>query len=267
MNNKSAIFRGNLLFTWYQPGNLIGATCLPPPESSSFAMSCSSEIIPLSTILHLLTIKLSSNNYHLWKNQIQPLLSYQNLLGHIDGSSFAPSTTITVEGKSSPNPTYLAWHEADQWALLILQSSLSEEAMAESLGLATAREIWKALEQAYNHDSRERLQTLRDSLRQLKKVSSSVNEFGKNFKALCDQLATIEHPMDDSDKVHYFLCGLGSTFESFSTSHRIALSIPPSVICSLKQRAMRCLCLLFTVLQPQQLLPSLPKLMQIHLLQ
>lgn len=83
--------------------------------------------------------------------------------------SLSPSTTITVEGKSSPNPAYLAWHEADQRALLILQSSLSEEAMAESLGSATAREIWKALEQAYNHDSCERLQTLHDSLIQLKK--------------------------------------------------------------------------------------------------
>lgn len=140
VNNKSAIFRGNLLFTWYQPGNLIGATYLPPSESSCFTMACSSEIIPLSTTLHLLTIKLSSTNYLLWKNQIQPLLSYQNLLGHIDGSSLAPPTTITVEGKSSPNPAYIAWHEADQWALLILQSSLLEEVMAESLGLATARE-------------------------------------------------------------------------------------------------------------------------------
>ena len=134
--------------------------------------------------------------------------------------SLSPSTTITVEGKSSPNPAYLAWHEADQWALLILQSSLLEEAMAESLGSATAREIWKALEQAYNRDSCERLQTLHDSLIQLKKGSSFVNEFGKKFKALCDQLVAIGHPMDDSDKAHYFLCGLGSTFYSFSTSHR-----------------------------------------------
>ncbi|XP_052621114.1 uncharacterized protein LOC128126981 [Lactuca sativa] len=52
-----------------------------------------------------------------------------------------------------------AWKEVDQRALLILQSSLSEEAMAETLGLVTAHEIWKALEQAYSHDSRERLTT------------------------------------------------------------------------------------------------------------
>lgn len=92
-------------------------------------MSTSETPISLNTILHLLTIKLSSTNNLLWKNQFTPLLSYQDLLGHIDGTGPPPATTVEVEGKPpQQNPLYPPWHKADQQALLIIQSSLSEEA-------------------------------------------------------------------------------------------------------------------------------------------
>ncbi|GJY34723.1 zinc finger, CCHC-type containing LTR copia-type gag-polypeptide [Tanacetum coccineum] len=113
---------------------------------------------PLSTILHMLTIKLSSTNYLLLKNQIQPLISYEKLMGHIDGSLSSPSRTVVLDGTESPNPAFSTWQEADHRALLILQASFTEEAMAEVIGLATTREVWLALESAYSHDSVERMQ-------------------------------------------------------------------------------------------------------------
>lgn len=97
--------------------------------------------LSLNTILHMLTIKLSSTNYLLWKNQILPLLKYQNLFAHVNGESIRPSETITVEDKSSPNPLLPIWEEANHRALLIIQASLTEEAMSEVLGLTTAREV------------------------------------------------------------------------------------------------------------------------------
>ena len=82
--------------------------------------------LPLATILHMLTIKLSSTNYLLWRNQVLPLLAYQKLTGYIDGSIPAPSKTI-VTGPSTapttaPNPAYTAWVAADQRALIVIQS-------------------------------------------------------------------------------------------------------------------------------------------------
>ncbi|KAJ0581551.1 putative RNA-directed DNA polymerase [Helianthus annuus] len=61
---------------------------------------------------------------------------------------------------------------------------------------------------------------LRDSLRQISKGSASVTDFSRKFKAICDQLAAIGHPVTDTDKTHWFLCGLGSSFENFSTAIR-----------------------------------------------
>lgn len=62
--------------------------------------------LTLNTILHMLTIKLSSINYLLWKNQITPLLRHQHLLDHVDGTTEAPAPEVMLEGKSSPNPLY-----------------------------------------------------------------------------------------------------------------------------------------------------------------
>ena len=138
--------------------------------------------LPLAKILHMLTIKLSSTNYLLWRNQVLPLLGYQKLTGYIDGTIAAPPPTITTGTTTSPNPEYATWLAADQRALILIQSSLSEEAMAETLGHTTARAIWCALEAAYSHDSVERMHTLCDSLRQIKKGSSIVTEFAKNSK-------------------------------------------------------------------------------------
>lgn len=95
--------------------------------------------LSLNTILHMLTIKLSSSSYLLWKNQIVHLLKYQNLFSHVTSASLRPSETILIEDRQSPNPLVVVWDEANQRALLILHASLTKEAMAKNLGLSTAR--------------------------------------------------------------------------------------------------------------------------------
>ncbi|KAJ9561510.1 hypothetical protein OSB04_006670 [Centaurea solstitialis] len=182
--------------------------------------SSSDSLLSMNTALHLISNRLTSSNYLLWKNQLLPLLSYQNLLPLVDGTSPAPPSEIITDGKSAPNPEFAAWLSADQRAVILLQASLSEEAFSEIVGLSTAREIWLALEAAYSNSSVERIQNLRDQLRQVSKGSSSVSEFGRKFRTICDQLSAIGHPVEDSDKVHWFLCGLGASFETFSTTIR-----------------------------------------------
>lgn len=64
------------------------------------------------------------------------------------------------------------------------------------------------------------MQNLKDSLKQIPKVSSTVLEFGPKFKAMCDQFSAICHPVIEINKSHWFLYGLGPSFETFSTDHR-----------------------------------------------
>ncbi|GJU66919.1 putative RNA-directed DNA polymerase [Tanacetum coccineum] len=182
--------------------------------------------IPLNTIIHMLTIKLGPSNYLLWKNQIIPILSYQNLLNHVDGTGITPPSTRREGDTTVDNPDYSAWVLADQKTVIILHASLSEEAVTLIVGLSTARQIWTALEAAYGNSSIERVYTIRDQLRLIQKGTKYVAEYGRLFKTLCDQLAAIGHPVDKSDQLHWFLCGLGPSFETFSTSIRSARPAP-----------------------------------------
>ncbi|GJT51449.1 retrovirus-related pol polyprotein from transposon TNT 1-94 [Tanacetum coccineum] len=114
-----------------------------------------------------------------------PLLAYQKLTGYVDGSIPKLSAMITTGDTSSPNPAYVSWIVADQRALILIQSSLSEEAMAKTLGHSTSHDVWSALADIYQHDSLERIHTLKDSLRHLKKGTSTVSEFSRKFKTIC----------------------------------------------------------------------------------
>ncbi|GKD54670.1 zinc finger, CCHC-type containing LTR copia-type gag-polypeptide [Tanacetum coccineum] len=76
------------------------------------------------------------------------------------------------------------------------------------------------------HDSLERTHTLRDSLRRLKKGTSIVSECSRRFKIICEQLQAIGHPLPHDDKSHWFLCGVGSSFKTFSTTQRLITTRP-----------------------------------------
>ncbi|GJT08980.1 retrovirus-related pol polyprotein from transposon RE1 [Tanacetum coccineum] len=182
--------------------------------------------LPLSIILHMIPIKLSYTNYLLWQKQMLPLLAYQQLTGYVDGSIPKPSATITTGDASLLNPAYVSWIAADQRALILIQSSLFEEVMAETLGHSTSHDVWSSLADIYQHDSLEHIHTLRDSLRPLKKGTSTISEFSNKFKTICDQLQAISQPLPDDDKSHWFLCGLGSSFETFSTTQRLITPCP-----------------------------------------
>ncbi|GJS68648.1 hypothetical protein Tco_0683213 [Tanacetum coccineum] len=120
-----------------------------------------------------------------------PIFTYQKLLGRIDGTSSSPSPTITVEGTTQPNPEALAWTEVDQRAIILLQSSLTEEVAAEVLGLTTARQIWLSLEAAYSNASVERIHSLRDVTPPFLHIAAEAN-LGTSLDVLDQTLDSID---------------------------------------------------------------------------
>jgi hypothetical protein len=183
------------------------------------AASSSSPSFPLNTMVHMFTIKLTSSNYLLWRNQFIPLLTSHDLLGFLDGSIPVPSSQITgTDGSTQVNPTYTSWLNTYQTLLSLLYSSLTEESMSEVLGLKHAHEAWTALEASFSHISKTRELQLKDELQLMQRGSKLVAEFSRLFKGLCDQLASIGRPIDDLDKIHWFLRALGPDYKIFSTT-------------------------------------------------
>ena len=96
--------------------------------------------LSFNTMIHMVTIKLSSSNYLLWKSQLLHLLESEELLGHVD-ETLAPSPRFALADYHTPNIKYLAWKNTDQRFLSLLFSSLTKESMAEVMGLSTSREV------------------------------------------------------------------------------------------------------------------------------
>ncbi|NAW49765.1 hypothetical protein FGF92_24360, partial [Salmonella sp. gx-f5] len=72
-------------------------------------------------------IKLTRDNYLLWKAQVVPYLKGQHLFSFVDGSSVCPSPMITTPtNQTIPNPAFMQWIMQDQLILSALNSSLSE---------------------------------------------------------------------------------------------------------------------------------------------
>ena len=90
--------------------------------------------------------------------------------------------------------------------------------MAEVVGLSTSDEVWTALENTFSHRSKANEIRLKDDLQLMKHDTCPVTAYARAFKALCDQLHAISRPVDETDKVHWFLRGLGPDFSSFSTT-------------------------------------------------
>lgn len=129
-------------------------------------------------------------------------LSYQKLLSHVDDTFVKPSTTIEVNNKLVLNMVLTSWLDLDQKSMILLNSSLTEEDVAEVLGLSTTYLIWTSSESTYNSSSVEGIHSLHDSLRQMTKGNSTILEYGRKFTSGYDKLAAIGQPVEDMDKIH-----------------------------------------------------------------
>lgn len=69
-------------------------------------------LLSFNTLIHMITIKLSSSNYLLWKSQLFPLLKSQDLLGHADGT-FLPPPPYDPTHSHTSNDKHLAWNAAN----------------------------------------------------------------------------------------------------------------------------------------------------------
>nr|XP_051220505.1 uncharacterized protein LOC127338434 [Lolium perenne] len=82
-------------------------------------------------LTHLITVRLTQDNYLFWRAQILPLLRSRHLEGFVDGSHpcpprLVPAVTATGAQVSAENPAYRIWVAQDQAILSALQSSLTE---------------------------------------------------------------------------------------------------------------------------------------------
>ncbi|CAH9120636.1 unnamed protein product [Cuscuta epithymum] len=78
----------------------------------------------------MITVKRSSTNYLLWRHQVETLLQFEDLCGYLD-SSIPPLPHDSSDASSAQDVN--DWITQDRCLHILLLSSLSEEAMSETL--------------------------------------------------------------------------------------------------------------------------------------
>ncbi|KAF5477683.1 hypothetical protein F2P56_004300 [Juglans regia] len=100
---------------------------------------------PLNSASHFITMKLTVDNYLLWKAQVVHFLKGNHLFHHVDSSSIVPPPLID----NNPNPEYHKWSQLDQLLISASNSSLSENVLAWALKCIFAHEIWTTFQNLF----------------------------------------------------------------------------------------------------------------------
>ncbi|KAF8401648.1 hypothetical protein HHK36_012594 [Tetracentron sinense] len=152
---------------------------------------------------NFVSLRLTQTNYLLWRTQVTALIESQDMQGFLNGETLAPEPRIftpdstDADGKKEiPNPNFIAWKLSDRLLRGWITGTLSEDVLGLVVGLDTAANVWKALENAFAQHSKEREFQLTQQMSLLRK--------GK--------------PVPDQNKVFSLLHGLGHGYETFVTT-------------------------------------------------
>jgi hypothetical protein len=173
---------------------------------------------------NLVSIKLSTTNFLLWKSQILPLIRGLKLEHHITSSEKPVDEVTDSTGNKSNNPDKDQWVFNDGLLTSWLLSNMKEETLSLIYGGDTAFSIWSAINEQLLPDSEDNEAQLKNNLYGLSKGTLSLEEYIRKFKDICDKLAAIGKPLSDVDKVFQISKGLGNKYKEFKIA---VLSKPP----------------------------------------
>lgn len=167
-------------------------------------------------------MKLSTNNFILWRNQITPLVRSLGVLHHLLSEEKPEKEVKGATSEKSPNPNYSKWITNDGLLCSWLLGTMKEEVLTMING-DTAYEIWTFVKEHLLPATIEKARSLKNMLMTIKKGSRTLEEYLREFKSICDNLAAIKETVSDQDKVFQFAYGLGPSYETF----RVAMLTKP----------------------------------------
>uniref|UniRef100_A0A2N9IMV8 Reverse transcriptase Ty1/copia-type domain-containing protein n=1 Tax=Fagus sylvatica TaxID=28930 RepID=A0A2N9IMV8_FAGSY len=180
-----------------------------------------SPLLLLNNMSNLMSIKLDSMNYMLWKLQISAILDAYSMIEHLDGSTQQPRQFIINEdGDQTLNPAFLIWRKKDKALLTLLLSTLSSPILAMVVGSTTSQEVWNRLEEKFTCTARANVLNLKLELQGIKKGNESINSYLQRIKNTRDKLSVVGVLVDNEELLHMILKGLSKEFAPFASAIR-----------------------------------------------
>ncbi|XP_071680102.1 uncharacterized protein [Lolium perenne] len=186
---------------------------LPLSTNVGAIISSPATTIAAPAVVPTIAVRLDRNNYMLWRALTLTNFSGASLHGHLDGTTAAPSKTLTEGGGADArvvdNPDYHRWWTQDQKVLGLLLSSMTEDIVCQLLGCPTAAAAWSAVQSMFGAQNRAGVQHMKRQIQALKKQDMTAGEYMQKVKALADAMATAGSPLSDDDIIDYMLIGSG----------------------------------------------------------
>uniref|UniRef100_A0A2N9J9M1 Integrase catalytic domain-containing protein n=1 Tax=Fagus sylvatica TaxID=28930 RepID=A0A2N9J9M1_FAGSY len=190
-------------------------------QNSLNAAATQSPLLLLNNMSNLMSTKLDSCNYIIWKLQISAVLDAYSMIEHLDGSTPQPRQFLNTEtGMQTVNPAFLIWKKRDKALLTLLYSTLSSPVLAMVVGLSTSQEVWNKLEERFTCTARANVLNLKLELQSIKKGSDSVSTYLQRIKAVRDKLSAVGVQSDPEELLHVILKGLPKEYASFASAIR-----------------------------------------------
>ncbi|CAJ2637895.1 unnamed protein product [Trifolium pratense] len=143
--------------------------------------------------------------------QMNALFIGYDLTGYIDGTTKCPPKT---------DPNFNFWTRQDQLILHAIITSVDPSIITALGNVKTSQQAWEVLQKMFASKTRSRIMHLKERLSRLNKGASPVSEYLNNVKAIADELAIINSPLDDIDLVIHTLNGLGTEYREITTAIR-----------------------------------------------
>uniref|UniRef100_A0A2N9FBP7 Reverse transcriptase Ty1/copia-type domain-containing protein n=1 Tax=Fagus sylvatica TaxID=28930 RepID=A0A2N9FBP7_FAGSY len=169
-----------------------------PAQNAFNTATSQSPLMLLNNMSNLMSTKLDSSNYMIWKLQISAVLDAYSVIDHLDGSTSQPSQFLTSE----------------------TGMQLSSPVLAMVVGLSTSQEVWDKLEERFTCTARANVLNLKLELQAIKKGNESVNSYLQRIKTVRDKLSAVGVQSDPEELLHVILKGLPKEYAPFASAIR-----------------------------------------------
>jgi hypothetical protein len=157
------------------------------------------------------SLKLTNTNYPAWHVQMNALFIGYDLSGFIDGTKPCPVET---------DPNFSYWRRQDQLILHAIIISVDPSIITALGTVKTSQQAWETLKKMFASKTRARIMHLKERLSRFNKGTNTIPVYLQGIKAIADELALINSPLDDVDLVIHTLNGLGSEYREITTALR-----------------------------------------------
>jgi transposase InsO family protein len=185
--------------------------------------SIQAPLLLLSNMANLMSVKLDSTNFIVWKHQLSSILKAYSMIDFVDGTIPSPPPfLVDAEGNytTAVNPDFQLWNTRDQALLTLINSTLSSAVLSMVVGHNSAQAVWKTLEHRFTSTSRSNILNLKIELHNLKKGTESVSSYLQKVKNTRDKLIAVGTLIDNEELLHIILKGLPREYGPFSSAIR-----------------------------------------------